>query len=461
MRIEASIPHFRAAAPSNDPAPIWPDPSGDDSNFNNGNLINPTGDPSTDAQTLANLLYFLYNHPNDIRAQQQLLDFLSKLSSNGEYTNDPNNPIYQVMAKFPPDKMQQLITEMLSTNAILLFFQSGGNVDQVESWISSLENVQGDNPFTEAFKAALSNLAVQVKLYPSEYEQNGQLCITILDPNGNPVTYYWNSNDPVDQAMIQAYLRSKTNDFWSDPDVETGMNGILAFERTNLVNSLLAKGTDIMVIIILLMAGVYDLNYNTQLGGYSSSTKQDTTYSNMIQTLINQFAKVSAGGMSGDDAMSFMKNMQYLATEMGLSFSTGTGDGSVSSQFNSQTYAAFMNTPVTFNGPSGPTTMTLGQVFQNVSTGQPGWTPDMMSAALNSINGSAGGESPSYQALLSALNGGAGLITQQSKTINTLSGIISQLLNTVDNLGSSSSDPNKTGSYSSFIFQIINAFKST
>lgn len=424
------------------------------------------------AQVMGAMLAWYHNHRDNLQIRGQLLEAMISLNNNGQISSDPNNPIFAALRAFVDPTgsndtdtdtalIYNLFQNITSTLAILAFFDDKGNVSQVDQWISALSgSIQGGGFLGQNLQDYLNNqMPTQIQTFAADHtDAQGNIYWTI-----DGETYYWTGPlaTPQSQDVILTHIAGLDNSSWTDYyDVDgNGYNEMAKQLRMMQFDSLMKQygANNIFLIIMLLMVGYglsYDQQFNTQLSGQTQTTKDNTKITNLIQNLSALFA--NAGSFTPEQSMEFFQDLKMVNTEL----SDMASMNGIAGQFTAQTLDVFMNQTVVYPPPpaTGGQTMTLEQIYEGVKNKT--LPSDALATAFQSIfTSSAGSESPGARALQDALTAGGSLLTQQTKAVNAEVTATSQLINSVDNLANLIADPTKSGSYMSFISQIIQAFK--
>lgn len=405
--------------------------------------------------------------PNNIALGQNFLQYIMNLTQAGDLSN--NNPYgQQANELLQSANVQTLIVQLIDQNAYLSYFQ-GFNGQQGDAganeWINNLQNLLNglgsSNPFTQAMSNELNHLSQSVFNNPigngSSFDQahlkNGQYYWTVTLPNGQTVTYYWNpgavpGSDPNGQEMIYQQIANSTigsplgpNPFWDNFSV----NEFESEYRRNLLNTLLANYKDPTIAIVLFILMSNDDTLQNQLQGQANTTTALTDMTNLYITPLTEFFSGVNGSTTDDQVQAMINELN----DADVSVNSQNCTGPIAKSFDQNTYQAIMNTVV--GGALGPNA-TIGDY---VSAG-PSQLHNLNLALQTALtpqtpNGQNGPSAPTaLQEILDAIQQGGGLVTQQTKTVSTISASITNTDNQVIKIASFATDPSK-GGYAAFL----------
>ena len=205
--------------------------------------------------------------------------------------------------------------------------------------------------------------------------------------------------------------------FFSSMDVNTVRQSYM----TSSVSHLIGTYHNPEVVLSLFMMVAFDNSAQVQIGGLANTTNLLNVMTNTYGTPLLQQAQEWSTNLTTSQAMQFVDTL-YTATAVVNSLPQFS---SIANTWNKNVFNAISQINVTYHWPAGmSTTVTssLGSLMQTASQNSAAGAPALV-AGLQSLTAldtaGSGGASPAYQGVLSALQQGGALFTNQSQVLST------------------------------------------
>jgi len=429
----------------------------------------------------AQMLEYLHAHPGDIRAMQDLMEFLVKITN--FYKGNIPADVSAILAGGPSGNSGAItaINSIIPRLAQYAFFAGYGSeknngasamMKYVNDMITTLGQASG-GPFTAAMKAALTKQKAMVPYFAEAHtDAKGRLFYTQNMPGtAYSATYYWDNCDdsgkPIDngtmtsQQFITQIINNQNPDDGTTADpfntgLDSDINSIESTYRVSALQDLLAKYKDPLTAITLWIMQVYDNQYQTQEGGLNETTDDLTQMTNDIATRLSTLAQHI--GFTGVDKTTGMPTGQMMTADEVKNFARTLANGStsmdslyqmagISSQWDKDVFQDIcgitLTDPInpkngqpTYEDPKKPPHFpkTVGQLLYGNApdTGKP-YTPDEKATYLCTLNMGPPPVSPTgetlpvnppaslnqgYQEIIGNLQQAGSLITGRSKVVS-------------------------------------------
>ncbi|MES2273081.1 MAG: hypothetical protein V4487_02685 [Chlamydiota bacterium] len=397
------------------------------------------------------LIRAMSGDPGDMAEGQVFLQYLKNLNTAG-LLEDP-----RVQHILDTLQAKKLIGDLIQANADLAFFAGfNGQTGQAgaQAWITQWLNELG-NPGDTYLQAMVNQLTLAQQYLPdftkAHTDASGDLIWTYTfntGANQYSQTFVWDPTKGAKNRMISNLIGSGgltgwPSSFWDNFNFNTYTQDYRMSMLQDLLNRYKGDPT-IAITLFILMA--WDNQYQGQLSGYANATDRQTELTNnYITKITNLFQEIggTSGGISTADAETLFNDVLQSSALINTEQSTE----SYSKSWNSNFLDYFFGQKVTM-APSG-NSYTLYDIFYSGN-----FSKDDLATALNSLNPPPGANpSPpptALQGILSALQQAGGLVTQESKTLGTLSAAITNSDDQCIKVANFATDPS-SGGYGGFM----------
>lgn len=407
-------------------------------------------------EKLMNMVYWLQNHPSNIKGGQEFIEYLINLSNAGKL--DPNSQDPYVLAMLQqlntPD-IAALIRTTLTFEGDLSWFQDGGNNQTVkDELLEKIIAATGGRPndptapdagYPNAIMRMINNIA-------QGYESSLDSFATAhKDANGNLIwtqygaTYTWSNQ----QSMILKILGGLAG----QEDAGFDAAKFMATARVNIIDQLIQQfKNDPVAAITVFLLTAYDNVFQTQLGGFAASINFLTDTINNHMTPLSERAKQIGSFVNPADAVDFLQSEQDLSVlinvnpitaQLAPTWNTGVDQaiGGISIADPNPSTSPSPGAVLIPNSNPAKYTITISQLWAGYKANT--YNAAQVMDALNSL-ASTGTAPPTagYTAIINAIQQGAQLLTGQSKTTETAAASVtnldSQVINVLNAMVSSS-----------------------
>jgi hypothetical protein len=471
------------------PGPSWTHnypPAGGDVNPPQGTTNDPSvppystnaSNPGGDQGYLDKLYQFIANlaaEPNNLAQGQIFMQYLQNLTADGLlYPGSPADQFLQNLGKNDGGvTIYQLIDKYMDANAELAYFEgyttpSGqsyppGN-GAAQAWIANQMNILNglgkSSSYTQEMQNELNhnvstwftpNISGPNNTMISEYDMHHHNANGYYMNVPGAGIQYWNpsgsaSPTATDVAwsnfLIYSMIAGSSSTQTPDPTMvglSNGLDGINREYRMQIFEQLVAQfKNDPTLLLTMFIMQTTSNECDSQLSGQSDQTDRQTLITNQMSSLTQ--AAGTIGTMTPAAALQFIQN---LNTVTGMVNTMQCTSGYAAS-FNQNVAQAFWNITIPSTTINGQTCTNMQEAFNacypnGITNGaQPS---AQWQSVINSINPTlpAGGTPPTapgtpplaLQTFLNSLQQGAAMVSQQSKTISTISASISNLLDQV------------------------------
>ncbi len=412
--------------PGGGPTAVWP-------GFSGGYA---SGSPYFDQ--LNSFAAYLAQNPNSLTTKLNFLGYMQVLNQHGVLNNQDvqgllsaagmtgsagaaeiqtimqQGALYAMFNGYTPSGSTTALTGAAAANAWLtqmqIFYNSGSQTGLIATIRNAIATTSGQmSALTTAFGFA----------------NGGTGSIVFTNPDHSTTSFAW--SNPADQSTINDYISNLANPMGLSPGVDTffstiDANAVRKSYMMASVDQLIGKYHNPEVILSLFLMVAFDNSAQVQIGGLANTTNLLNMMTNTYGTPLLQQAQQWGTNLTQKQALQFVDTL-YTATSVVDSLPQFS---SIAPTWNKNVFNAITQINVTYtpSGASSSTTATLGSLMQAASSGGAG-SP----AAANLVLGlqsltaldtaGSGGASPAYQGVLSALQQGGALFTNQSQVLST------------------------------------------
>ncbi len=411
--------------PGDGPAAIWPGLAGGYA----------SGMPYYDQ--LNSFLTYLAQNPNSLSAKLNFLGYLQILNQHEVLNNSQVQSLLSGSGLTSTSGAAEMTT-ILQQGTVYAMFNGYTPVGATttltgsaaaSAWLQQMQkyfNASAHTGLVGIILNAIATVSSQTNALATTFgfANNGTGSVTFINPDQSTSVYAWSNtayqpfiNDYISNLASPSSITGGMDTFFSSMDVNTVRQSYM----TSSVSHLIGTYHNPEVVLSLFMMVAFDNSAQIQIGGLANTTNLLNVMTNTYGTPLLQQAQQWSTNLTTSQAMQFVDTL-YTATAVVNSLPQFS---SIANTWNKNVFNAISQINVTYHWPAGmSTTVTssLGSLMQTASQNSAAGAPALV-AGLQSLTAldtaGSGGASPAYQGVLSALQQGGALFTNQSQVLST------------------------------------------